>query len=176
MTSDKTRYRRRGISNAFTVTPQRVTYATEAMVPFLQNKNTPYTVSYSIEDKDGVHGAATSFVAISHEKGSGPDVPTDDIQITLVQPDKPLPGVFTVADPDGIPDSGDETKVQFSQGNLASHIEYGEWGIFPNQYDCMNTVGSNNDIVSWIDPTSVLQKYRPASHYRPVFVMHLCFY
>lgn len=77
-----------------------------------------------------------------------PDVPTDDIQITLVQPDKPLPGVFTVADPDGIPDSGDETKVQFSQGNLASHIEYGEWGIFPNQYDCMNTVSSINDFVS----------------------------
>ncbi len=29
-----------------------------------------------------------------------------------------LTGVFTVSDPDGIPNSGDEKKVQFSQGNL----------------------------------------------------------
>ena len=82
-----------GFGNAFTVSPKSVTYAEGAPIPFLeacfeldddtaallQNKNTPYTVSYSIEDKDGVHGAATAFVAISHEKGSGQDNPSDNI-------------------------------------------------------------------------------------------------
>ena len=153
---------RSGFGNAFTLSPKRVTYCEGAPIPFLQAsfelddesaavlQNTPYTVSYSIEDKDRVHGAATAFVTISHEKGSVPDVPTDGIQVTLIQPDEPLPGVFTVADPDGVPDSGDETKVQFSKGNLASHPSgIGEWGIFQNQYDCMNTVyDSSNDIVS----------------------------
>ena len=147
-----------GFGNAFTVSPKRMTYCEGAPIPFLeasfeldddtaallQNKNTPYTVSYVIEDKDGVHGAATAFVAISHEKGSVPDVSSDDLEITLIQPDKPLPGVFTVADPDGVPDSGDETKVQFSQGNLASYADgMGEWGIFPKQYYCTNNIYSN---------------------------------
>ena len=147
-----------GFGNAFTVSPTSVTYMDGAPVPFLQAsfdlddetaaalQNSSYTVSYSIKDKDGVHGAATAFVAISNKKSSGGDIPTDDIQITLIQPDKSLPGVFTVADPDGIPDSGDETKVQFSQGNLASRLN-GTWGVFPNQYDCMNTV-SCGDVVS----------------------------
>ena len=79
-----------GFGNAFTVSPKRVTYCEGAPIPFLQAsfelddesaavlQNTPYTVSYSIEDKDGVHGAATAFVTISHEKGSAPDVPNDE--------------------------------------------------------------------------------------------------
>ena len=152
-----------GFGNAVTVSPKSVTYAEGAPIPFLeasfelddetaallQNKNTPSTVSYVIEDKDGVHGTATAFVTISHEKGSGPYVPSDEIKITLIQPNKTLPGVFTVADPDGVPDSGDETKVQFSQGNLASNTGNGKLGIFPNQYDCMETlVAGNEDIVS----------------------------
>ena len=71
--------------NAFTVSPKSVTYAEGAPVPFLeasfeldddtaallQNKNTPYTVSYSIEDKDGVHGASTAFVPLNNEAHSG---------------------------------------------------------------------------------------------------------
>ena len=83
---------RSGFGNAFTLSPKRVTYCEGAPIPFLQASfelddesaavllNTPYTVSYSIEDKDGVHGAATAFVTISHEKGSAPDVPTDSFQ------------------------------------------------------------------------------------------------
>ena len=84
--------------NAFTVSPKRMTYCEGAPIPFLeayfeldddtaallQNKNTPYTVSYSIEDKDGVHGAATAFVTISHEKGSEPDVPNDSAEDIIV--------------------------------------------------------------------------------------------
>lgn len=80
---------------AFTVSSKKVTYAAGAPIPFLEayfelddetaevlmNKNTPYTVSYSIEDKDGVHGAATSFVTISHEKVTEPEV-TDGLSVT----------------------------------------------------------------------------------------------
>ena len=71
--------------NAFTVSPKSVIYAEGAPIPFLeasfeldddtaallQNKNTPYTVSYSIEDKDGVHGASTAFVPLNNEAHSG---------------------------------------------------------------------------------------------------------
>ena len=57
----------------------------------------------------------------------------------LTQPGTPLPGVFTVADPDGVPGSGDEKRVQFSHGNLASLAETEQWGIFANQYDCLET-------------------------------------
>ena len=82
---------RSGFGNAFTLSPKRVTYCEGAPIPFLQAsfelddesaavlQNTPYTVSYSIEDKDGVHGAATAFVTISHEKGSGQDNPSENI-------------------------------------------------------------------------------------------------
>lgn len=80
-----------GFGNAITVSPKSVTHADGAPVPFLQAlfelddetasalQNSAYAVSYSIEDKDGVHGAATAFVAaISNDKGSG-DVPTNPI-------------------------------------------------------------------------------------------------
>ena len=79
-----------GFGNAFTVSPKRVTYCEGAPIPFLQASfelddesaavllNTPYTVSYSIEDKDGVHGAATAFIAISRQKDSGPDIIVDN--------------------------------------------------------------------------------------------------
>ena len=79
-----------GFGNAFTVSPKRVTYCEGAPIPFLQAsfelddesaavlQNTPYTVSYSIEDKDGVHGAATAFIAISRQKDSGPDIIVDN--------------------------------------------------------------------------------------------------
>lgn len=76
--------------NAFTVSPKSVIYAEGAPIPFLEAsfeldeetvaalESTPYTVSYSIEDKDGVHGTATAFIAISHQKGLGPDIIVDN--------------------------------------------------------------------------------------------------
>ena len=81
-----------GFGNAVTVSPKRVTYCEGAPIPFLEtcfelddetaslllNNNSAYTVSYVIEDKDGVHGAATAFVAISHEKGLEPDIIVDN--------------------------------------------------------------------------------------------------
>lgn len=69
------------ISNAFSVSPTSVIYSEDAPMPYLRvsfdlNAETAlalqffsYTVSYSIEDKDGVHGEATSFVTISNYKG-----------------------------------------------------------------------------------------------------------
>lgn len=63
--------------NAFTVSPTSVTYMEGAPVPFMQTsfdldsltaavlQSSAYTVSYSIEDKDGIHGAATAFVAVA---------------------------------------------------------------------------------------------------------------
>ena len=117
-----------GFGNAFTVSPKRVTYCEGAPIPFLEasfelddeiaslllNNNSAYTVSYSIEDKDGVHGAATSFVTISHEKGSGGGE-TDNTTI----PAGALPGVFTVGKgPDGQAGTADDIKVYFSKGNL----------------------------------------------------------
>ena len=79
-----------GFGNAFTVSPKSVTYAEGAPIPFLEAsfeldddtvallQNKTYTVSYSIEDKDGVHGAATAFIAISRQKDSGPDIIVDN--------------------------------------------------------------------------------------------------
>lgn len=43
-----------------------------------------------------------------------------------------LPGVFTVADPDGVVNSGDEKKVQFSRGNL--YYDGTNWGFEAEQY------------------------------------------
>ena len=72
-----------GFGNAFTVSPKSVTYAEGAPVPFLEAsfeldeetvaalESTPYTVSYSIEDKDKVHGASTAFVPLNNEAHSG---------------------------------------------------------------------------------------------------------
>ena len=58
---------------------------------------------------------------------------------------EPLPGVFTLADPDGEPDSGDETKIRFSKGNLwcdgtgdgytESSPVIKSWGFENHQYD-----------------------------------------
>ena len=81
-----------GFGNAVTVSPKRVTYCEGAPIPFLEtcfelddetaslllNNNSAYTVSYVIEDKDEVHGAATAFVTISHEKGLEPDIIVDN--------------------------------------------------------------------------------------------------
>ena len=142
-----------GFGNAFTVSPKRVTYCEGAPIPFLQASfelddesaavllNTPYTVSYSIADKDEVHGAATAFVTISHEKSSVPDVPSDGILT-----EGALPGVFTVADPDGIPNTGDERKVHFSKGNLMKNIE---WRFFDHQYECSLDVGGDCSLFAW---------------------------
>ena len=43
-----------------------------------------------------------------------------------------LPGVFTVSDPDGTPNSGDEKKVHFSKGNL--YYDGSNWGFEEEQY------------------------------------------
>ena len=58
---------------------------------------------------------------------------------------EPLPGVFTLADPDGKPGSGDETKIRFSKGNLwcdgtgdgytESSPVIKSWGFENHQYD-----------------------------------------
>lgn len=52
----------------------------------------------------------------------------DDSPITLK-------GVFTVSDPDGFADSGDETKVRFSQGNLRYAVDTKKWSFYEHQYD-----------------------------------------
>ena len=65
-------------------------------------------------------------------------------------PEGALPGVFTVSDPDGTPNSGDEKKVHFSQGNLW----YGKVGsateatcnFEANQYDFRTYNGSGSCI------------------------------
>ena len=125
-----------GFGNAFTLSPKSVLYAEGAPIPFLQaffeineetaalllNDNTPYTISYSIEDKDGVHGVSTAFVNISHEKGSGGDV-TDN----STTPAGALPGVFSVSA---------TKKVYFSKGNLKYTREDNVWGFFDKQYEC----------------------------------------
>ena len=121
-----------GFDKAFTVSPKSVTYDKDASVPFLEAyfnidgematllANTAYTVSYTIEDKDGVHGTATAFVAISYGKHSG-DYSTD--------PEGVLPGKFSVAE---------GKLVQFSKGNLwadgenSLHFEDNQWGFNSN--------------------------------------------
>lgn len=53
--------------------------------------------------------------------------------MALILPDGVLPGVFTVADPTPTnPNSGDETKVRFSQGNL--YYDGTNWGFEEEQY------------------------------------------
>lgn len=66
-----------------------------------------------------MHGAATAFVTISHEKGSVPDVPIDGM-------DYVLPGEFSVSA---------TKKVHFSRGNL--YYEEGSklWMFEKEQYD-----------------------------------------
>ena len=61
-----------------------------------------------------------------------------------------LPGVFTVADPDGTPNSGDETKVHFSQGNLHATWNGSEytWNFADNQYDVIGNAAGNTTIDS----------------------------
>ena len=61
-----------------------------------------------------------------------------------------LAGEFTVADPDGIANSGDETKVHFSQGNLVATIDASgvptAWKFAAHQYDCLGEDGANRTI------------------------------
>lgn len=59
----------------------------------------------------------------------------DDIA-PAVLPKGALAGVFTVADFDGIPNSGDETKVYFSKGNLTYDVSTTTWAFYEHQYDC----------------------------------------
>lgn len=63
-----------------------------------------------------------------------------------------LKGEFTVSDPDGIPNSGDEKKVHFSQGNLVATIDASgaptAWKFAANQYDCLGEGGANKTIGS----------------------------
>ena len=77
---------------------------------------------------------------------------------------EPLPGVFTLADPDGEPGSGDETKIRFSRGNLwcdgtgdgytESSPVIKSWGFENHQYDCpphIHTLGP-----SWLNNSRVI--------------------
>ncbi|MCQ2183636.1 MAG: hypothetical protein MJY89_09610, partial [Bacteroidales bacterium] len=77
---------------------------------------------------------------------------------------EPLPGVFTLADPDGKPGSGDETKIRFSKGNLwcdgtgdgytESSPVIKSWGFENHQYDCpphIHTLGP-----SWFNNSRVI--------------------
>lgn len=53
-------------------------------------------------------------------------------QLVKVLPAGALKGVFTVSDPDGTPNSGDEKKVHFSKGNL--YYDGSNWGFEEEQY------------------------------------------
>ena len=53
-------------------------------------------------------------------------------QLVKALPAGALPGVFTVSDPDGTPNSGDEKKVHFSKGNL--YYDGSNWGFEEEQY------------------------------------------
>ncbi len=68
----------------------------------------------------------------------------------IVPPAEMLPGKFTVADPDGIANSGDETKVHFSPGNLIATIDATgaptAWKFAANQYDYLGEGGANMTI------------------------------
>ena len=68
--------------------------------------------------------------------------------VVIFHPEGAIKGVFTVADPDRTPDSGDETKIYFSQGNLqyigSATTPY--WKFADNQYDVLRTAtGQNSD-------------------------------
>ena len=76
--------------------------------------------------------AAIVASSVSCQKVNYIDVLPDAPDNSLL-PEGALPGVFTVADPDGIPNTGDETKVHFSKGNLKGNIE---WLFFDHQYEC----------------------------------------
>ena len=57
-----------------------------------------------------------------------------------------LKGVFTVSDPDGFADSGDETKVRFSQGNLRYAVDTKKWSFYEHQYDY--ATGYDDNLIS----------------------------
>ena len=69
-----------------------------------------------------------------------------------------LPGVFTVADPDGIANSGDETKVHFSQGNLWANTS-GSTPVYnfeTNQYDVQSSWSTSHvSLFYWSKTASV---------------------
>ena len=75
-----------------------------------------------------------------------------------------LPGVFTVSDPDGTPNSGDEKQVYFSEGNLwygkvegetesALHFETNQWESIPSFNNQASGTTDHNHIshFTWSD-------------------------
>ena len=73
----------------------------------------------------------------------------DGAPVVISYPEGAIKGVFTVADPDGT-DSGDETKVYFSKGNLVATIEASgnptAWKFADHQYDRLGKGGANRTI------------------------------
>lgn len=59
-----------------------------------------------------------------------------------------LPGVFTVDDPDGAPDSGDEKKIHFSKGNLTCSVTDTKWSFYEHQYDCAANGDASSTLIS----------------------------
>ena len=61
------------------------------------------------------------------KKSLSPATSVNTVSQMVALPKGALPGEFTVADPDGVPNSGDEKKVCFSRGNL--YYDGANWGF-----------------------------------------------
>ena len=76
--------------NSFTLSPASIAYMGDADIPFLATyfevdeetawllEHEAYSVSYIIEDKDGIYGSSTAFVSISYEGDGGQDGEVDN--------------------------------------------------------------------------------------------------
>ena len=86
---------------------------------------------------------------------------TEDIVLYAKWIEGAAPGIFTVADPDGIPDSGDESKIVFSRGNLWYDSDGSVWSFETNQYDFRTYPGS----ASMLGGTYNVNGGTPANNY-----------
>ena len=86
---------------------------------------------------------------------------TKDIVLYAKWIEGAVPGIFTVADPDGIPDSGDERKIVFSRGNLWYDSDGSVWSFETNQYDFRTYPGS----ASMLGGTYNVNEGTPAGNY-----------
>ena len=71
-----------------------------------------------------------------------------EVSFIPIIPDGALSGVFTVEDPDGNPNSGDEKKVHFSQGNLTYNVSTTTWAFFEHQYDRAEGSSASTTLIS----------------------------
>ncbi len=86
---------------------------------------------------------------------------TEDIVLYAKWIEGAAPGIFTVADPDGIPGSGDESKIVFSRGNLWYDSDGSVWSFEINQYDFRTYPGS----ASMLGGTYNVNGGTPANNY-----------